>query len=380
MSHAFADAASGLDPLAGFDLDALTRGGARLRPDRVAMSDSSGAALSFAALDARADEMAGRLVDVGLAPGETLMIVGGASVSTCVALIAAMRAGLDAALAPPHPSAALLGSFAARAGARAIAAQNAHGELTLVDDVFEAAARAQDVRLVCGLGPGQFDGAVDLSSTCADPPSSALRPAASPHVGRIATFASGGGVVSHRQRALVAAALDLAARARVGMTQPLLSTIGPASFAGLVAGPFLSLLSGAPLHLHGPFESAFFLAEVQALAPAHIVAPGALCGSMAEGGLLRPGLIASLMLLDRTQEARGALAPLGDTRGVPVIDLHAFGEYALIAEPRGPDGRPLPAAREPHMIDIGDIKMLAVKRREGAGPLAFEGEAVSASQ
>ena len=108
------------------------------------------------------------------------------------------------------------------------------------------------------------------------------------------------------------------------------------------------------------------------------VAPGALAGPLAEGDMIRADLLASLMLLDRTTEARGALAPLGEADGVAVIDLHAFGEQALIAEARGPDKRPLPPARAPHMIRHGDASILAVRRRDGTGPLAFEGEAVSA--
>ncbi len=365
------------DPLAGFDLETLTRGAARLRPERVAMTDSSGAALTFAALDARADVMAARLVELGLIPGETLMIAGGACVSTCVALLAALRAGLDVALAPLHPAAALLGAFAARVGVNAIAAQTAHGDLAPIEDMFEVAARAPTVRLVCGLGPAPFDGAVDLEAPAAD---NTPLPAPADRALRIATFAPGGGVVYHQQRTLVASALDLAARARVGMGAPILSTLAPSGFAGLVAGPYLALLTGATLRFHGPFDAAAFLDELAALPPAHVVMPGALAGPLAEGGLIDGARMASLLLLDRTGEARGALAPLGDTRGVAIIDLHAFGEEALIAEPRGADGRPLPAAREPHMIPIDDTTILAVRRREGNGPLAFEGEAVSASQ
>jgi hypothetical protein len=377
MSLAFMESPATRDPLAGFDLETLTRGAARLRPDRLAVRDSSGASATFAELDRRADAMASRLAELGLTPGETLMVAGGARVSTCIGLLAGLRAGLDVALAPLHPTATGLAAYAARAGARAVATQTGYGDLAPIEDMFEVAARAPDVRLVCSLGPTPFDGAVDLDIARG---AVGTRISLSGHAPRIATFAPGGGVVFHQQRTLVAAALDLAGRARIGMGASILSTIAPVSFAGLVAGPFLSMLAGASLHLHGPFATIEFLTTLEALDSAHVIVPGAMAGSIAEAGLIDPCHMAALLLLDRTSEARGALAPLGDARGVAIIDLHAFAEEALIAEVRGADGRPLPAAREPHMIPIDDTTILAVRRREGSGPLAFEGEAVSASQ
>jgi hypothetical protein len=339
------------------------------------MADVDGEALDFAMLDARVDTMARRLAALGLAPGETLMIVGAARVSTFIGLLAGLRAGLDVALAPAHPAPAVLALFAARAGACAIATEATDdGDM---DAIYEVAARAPDVRFVCELGALAADGVVALGETTAE-----RLEAAEPFVastGRVATFAPGGGLVYHAQRTLALAALDLATRAPGGRSAPVLSTIAPTSFAGLVAGPFLSLILGAPLYFHGPFETAGFIGALRALAPAHLVAPGALAGPLAEGDMIHADLLASLMLLDRTTEARGALAPLGEATGVAVIDLHAFGEQALIAEARGPDKRPLPPARAPHMIRHGDTSILAVRRRDGTGPLAFEGEAVSAA-
>ncbi len=365
------------DPLAEFDLETLARGAARLRPERMAMSDSGGDALTFAALDAAADAMAARFGELGLVAGETLLIAGGAQAVACVALLAALRAGLNAALAPAHEGVASLTAFAANVGAHALVAPTIYDGLAPVETMFEVAARAPNVRLVGGLGPIAYDGAVDVAlAALATPPASAFSPAFS--IGRIATFAEGGGVAFHRPRALVAAALDIAARARVGAGAPILTCLAPVSFAGLVAGPFLSLLVGTSLRFCGPFETAVFLDALETSGPAHVVVPGGLASLLAEGGLVRADYMASLMLLDRTTEARAALAPMGDIDTVTLVDLHAFGEQAVIAEPRGPDARPLPPAREPHMIHVDAASLVAVQRRGGAGPLAFDGEAVSA--
>jgi hypothetical protein len=281
------------------------------------------------------------------------------------------------ALAPLHASVSAVAAFAARADVRAVAAPTVYGELSPIEDMFEVASRAPDVRLVCGLGPTPFDGAVDLDANEKHAP---MPMNLSHRAPRIATFAEGGGVVFHQQRTLVASALDLAARARVGMGATIVSTIAPIGFAGLVSGPFMSLLAGASLRFHGPFETDVFADLLETLSGATLIVPGALAGPLAETGILNSNHLASLLLLDRTGDASGALAPLGDTGNTLVVDLHAFGEQALVAEPRGLDGRPLPAAREPHMIPIDNTTILAVRRRDGTGPLAFEGEAVSASQ
>ena len=195
MSLASSDDAHALDPLAGIDLDALIRGGARSKPDRLAMTDVGGESLDFARLDARADLMARRLAELGLAPGETLMIIGAARLSAFVGLLAGLRAGLDVALAPAHPAPTVLALFAARAGASAIATEAGAG--CAMEDIFEVAARAPDVRFVCELGAGAADGVVALGAPPNEAPDRA-EPFLAP-TGRIATFAPGG-VISGSQR------------------------------------------------------------------------------------------------------------------------------------------------------------------------------------
>jgi hypothetical protein len=359
------------DPLANIGIDAMVRDCARVGGAR--FLDSGGDRAVCAEIDARADTMAHRLVGLGLAPGETLGISGGARISTFVAMLAGLRAGLNVALAPMCRDPAALAAYAARVDASALASQTSLGGHSPMEAVFEAGARAPRVRLVCGLGPDPFDGAADLVDGLHIGPFDVSPP------GEIATCAEGGGAVYHAERTLALAAIDLARRVRLGADDAIMSTIAPSSFAGLVAGPCLALVAGATLRWLDPFGGYALIDALEADSPAHLIVPGALAGAVAEAGLLRPDLLRSLMLLDRTGAGSGALAPLGDTNGVPVFDLHAFGEQALVAEQRGDDGRPLPPAREPHIIAFGAAQVLTVRRRAGPGPLGFEGEAVSAA-
>ncbi|HEY8579607.1 MAG TPA: hypothetical protein VIL72_06950, partial [Beijerinckiaceae bacterium] len=106
------------------------------------------------------------------------------------------------------------------------------------------------------------------------------------------------------QRALVAAALDLVSRARIGMRTPIVTTIAPARIAGLVAGPIAGLMAGAPVALHGPFSGRAFAALLEDLAGAHLVVPGALLPALAAAGLYDQRVAASVLLLERCGSAR----------------------------------------------------------------------------
>lgn len=326
-----------------------------------------------ALLESRVVAMAARLAEFGLTPGECLLIIAGARVSTLVGLLAAFRRGLDVALAPIGAPVEALAAYAARVGARAVAGQGAIGDYPAIDDLMQVAAMSPEARFVAHLDDAAYDGAVSLAGL----PRS-FAPAPDPRPTRLATFAPGGAVIYHDQSALALSALDLAMIAGVRAGDTIVSTLAPTGFAGLVAGPCLAMTAHARLHYVQPFDAATFVDSLLSRAPAHLIAPGALAGPLAEAGLLRPELLASLMLVDRTGEGRGALAPLGDTGGVPVIDLHAFGEQALIAERRGSGGRPRPPAREPHLVNLDGRVIVAARRREGPGPLVFEGEAISA--
>ena len=316
----------GRDPFASFDLDSLVTGAARLRPERAALRDSFGARLSYAELDERTTSLAAHFADLGLKGGECLLIAGGARVSTVVAMIAGVRAGLDVALAPLHLTLSELVFFATQTKAAALAADASYGELAPVEYMFATAMEAPCVRLVCSLGAGAADGAVDLDSAQLKKRSAPAR-LRSPGACRVITR-SNGQMVAHDQHSLVAAALELLSRARIGMRDPIVSTLAPVSFSALAAGPFAALLAGCSLHLHGPFDGEQFLAECDACAPAHLVAPRALALALATDGLLESARLASLMIKDGV-----AGLSLSAQSGAPVIDLDGLTALAPAPQP-----------------------------------------------
>lgn len=371
------------DPFVQFSLDALVSATARLRPDSLAFTER-GQSMPYGILAVQVAAFARQLSEGGLKPGERIVITGGAEISLVVALIAALRGGYEPALAPLDLEADELAAFARAVNAAALVGPSQHGDFSPADTFLSTAASVATIRLVASYGPEAFDGAVDLS------PGACLRYAAAfPDNGldrakfaaaatpRVITAdrRNGATPVVHHQSTLIVAGLDVAARARIGRETPILCTLPPTSFAGLVAGPFAALLSGATLHLHGPFDARDFLEMRDRLASPHLVVPLAVAGELMHADALT-GLASAILVSRQTAEA--VCLPEAIEAPCALIDLYAVGERAAIAEPRHA-GSPRPPAQEPHFIGFDKSRVLAVAALPAAGNgLALQGAAVTA--
>jgi non-ribosomal peptide synthetase component F len=368
------------DPLACFDLDTLLEGAARLRPELLAFVDDEDS-MTFEEANRRADILANTFVDTGLRPGETVLVAAGAPAASFLAMVAALRAELRVAIAPAWTAPALAGRYALRAGAAAIVVAPG-SERDSVESWLEAAANAPTARLVCSLGRDRVDGAlaIDLEEASATEPLFA-----GPKLKRyeVCTFDRDAALVPHAQRTLLAASLDVVARSKIGLRLPVLSTVPPSSFAGLVAGPIATVLAGAALSWCVPFDAQAFLRALDEAGPVHLVAPAALAPMLDEAKLLRSSSIASLLLLSRSPDWRPLDRPPPTLEACvgfgPIIDLYAFGERAVAPETRCDDGRPTPPVKEPHYLDFDGSRVLALdwSSEEPAERSRLEGAAVS---
>jgi hypothetical protein len=358
-------------PLSRFTISSLLEGCAGLRPDQCAISDSSGVTLSFAEWHAASQRMAGAMTSLGLGPGDCALLLATPRASTLIGLVAALRAGLDVALVPAHLTGAELRGYAARLRAVAAFAGQTYDGLQTIDAMMEVAASCETLRLIGSL-EGEADGAVDLASFAAE--GHWIEPQGS-SAARVVTYVPGG-ALRHLQRTLVASTLDAVSRLRIGAGQTLITTIAPSSFAGLVSGPLMALLSGATLTLHGPFSAAGLMEEIAAAGVPHLIIPRVLGGAVSDARLPQAGRLASLSLLHRAQRVDESSLPL-EHCNVPVFDLTAFGETCLVAEARDLEGSALPPAMTPHMIELDGRNILALRRGTGSGALRFEGEAVT---
>lgn len=375
-------AAAGGRLFAPNSLDTLVSGAARLRPEAIAFTDRT-TTCPLGDVAAQVAALSRLFVDCGLRPGECLLLAGGAEVSLLITLIAALRGGFEPAFAPLDLSEAELAAYARAVNAAALIGPTAYGELNPVEAYFAVAAAVPSIRLLGTLGPGEIDGAVDLSAAAvmryaATHPDDGLergKPAPAPPP--IVTFdRTRLKPVMHEQATLMAAGLDFVARAEIGRATPILSTLPPTSFAGLAAGPFAALLSGATLHLHGPFAADDFLKTRERAGHAHLIVPAAIAPDLESAAILEG--LASTVLVSRLSAEAGFMPPPPFAAPCPLVDFYAIDETAAVAEPRRGASAAQPAP-EPHFVGLDEARVLTIERA-AAHALAFRGAAVTSER
>ncbi len=370
------------DLFSAYSFDTLISGAARLRPQGLALVDRN-TSVPFDLLAGQAAALARLLAECGLKPGERLLLIGGAETTLVVAIVAALRGGFEPALAPLDLEPDELTAYAQAIDAAALAGPSHYGTAISPDIYFAAAAATPSVRFVATLGPRDIDGAVDLSTAAilryaAERHESALeRGRAAPAAPHLVTFdRARKAPVFHDQSTLMAASLDFVARASIGRETPIFSTLPPTTFAGLVAGPLAALLSGATLHLDGPFDAQTLVRRIDGLENAHLVIPTSVAKDFLEAGLL--DRLASAVLMSRLRSTSEFAPPDALRAPCPILDLYAIDENAAIGEVRR-DGTALPPALGPHYVGFDDSRILTAEAVPQAGrPLACRGAAITA--
>jgi acyl-CoA synthetase (AMP-forming)/AMP-acid ligase II len=333
------------EPFPQSGLAALIAAAARDSPGTVLLRDDD-LSLTAAELAARVENARAHLHDCGLAAGERALVVAGTHISAVVALAAVLSLGAEPALVPCGVGAADLVTLARLASAVALIGPSRFGGLECGDAYLSAAALVDTVRTVATLGPEPVDGAIDLSRAAHGATGDAGISAGPAETAVIATFQWGAGtipaLVSHRQAALFADALSLVENARINPSKRIISTLPPATMAGLVAGPFAALIGASSLTLHGPFDAARFLAACDAEPGAHLVAPASLARSFADPSVASG--LSSLILVSRFLDPHAFVLPSPVASARPIVDLYAFGEETLLAR-RRTDGEARPPVR-----------------------------------
>jgi len=371
------------DPFAHFGLDMLLSGAARLRPNTLALIDGH-EALTYASLASRVTSLSLMYLEHGLKRGERIILVGGASNAVTVALVAAIRAGLEPALAPIDISAQDLAAYAHLIDAAAFIGMTHSGAFAVEDLYFEAAAEAPSIRFVATLGPEAIDGAVDFGpevirryNPSAAPVSIERGKPSESAAAHIFTLRRGEGFspIMHKQATLIAAGFDFVNRAKIGRETAILSTLPPTRFATLVAGPVATLLSGAALYMQGPFTSPEFFSLLSRAGEAHVIVPAAFASAFNEA--TKDERLASLTLLSNLQ-TRDPVIPEDNIEAQwPIIDLYSMDEIAAIPEPRR-NGRAQRPAEDVHYIGFEKMQIAAVRAMATpSGGLDLSGTAVT---
>ena len=327
-------------------LNSLLQGAARDCPHAVLMRDDEGASTAGQLVE-RVRKLVVHLRLHDFAPGERV-VVAGARTDTLVAVVALEHAGLVPALVPCDLNAVELAAHARVAAAVALIGPGACGGLQLGETYLSAAVIVETIRMIACQGPGLVDGAIDVAVPTLDALPDPGEPAVPLRdVPPIATFAGPRAapvMKQHRQATLFADALSLVEQARINPSKRLISTVPPATLAGLVAGPFAALIGASSLVLHGPFDAGRFLALCDAEPGYHLVVPDVVGPLFADPALSAD--LASLILVSRHGSPATFAAPAPSSCDRPVVDLYAFGEDQVLAQ-RRVDGE----ARSP--IEVG---------------------------
>lgn len=335
-----ADVRARAHPLTMFGFDALVAGAARLRPNRIAIRDVGAGEgdIDHAELDRKVDLFRSHLRHFEMQPGERVALACTPSAETLVALMGVIAAGLEPVLAPLGMSSEALAAGARAASAAALIAPASIGGESLEELLFGVAAQTPSIRLIATLGPGTIDGAADMSSAAlaaAEPPPPPQERGAQNKKVTIGALSHAGELRFLEQGALLANGLGLVAKARVSGAAPLVSLVSPGSTAGLVAGPLASLLSGAPLHFIAPFDAAAFLAHLDMIGPARLVAPRSILPDLNAAGLLTNGALLSCIAIARADDEHAEVERRSET--CPIIEIAADGTPRATPAPRYDD-------------------------------------------
>ena len=383
--------------LLGFDLVSLTSSAGQLRAGQLAFAHDGGDIDDNAGQSASANELeypafralvnvyASALRAFGLQPGERILICGCLGAQSQAAIMAGLTAGLDTALVGIHLDADDIGDFARLTGASAVLSEASAGEPGVARQILTAASQADSVRIVISLSDDPADGMVPIHASGA----ATGRAAHLQRSGQVITRDMQGAPVIHSQQTLVTAGLDFIARAKISAGAPIVSTIVPASFAGLVCGPVTGLLTGAPVILHAPFDSTRLIERVKASGPVQLIAPGAISEHLTSSTILNAEDLSLLVLLSRFEGTPAALQapalPALAVDGFDVCDLAAWDELALAANMRAQGGGPRMPLEDNHVIHLQGRETLALRavrhllEKNGirSTTIAFDGAAVS---
>jgi hypothetical protein len=360
-------------------LDDIFRRVARRRPDTLALADAPNRAtftdgaqrkLTFAEADRMITAIAGRLHQMGLPADAIVGIQLPNVVENILAILGVMRAGMIAAPLPLLWRRADAVAALARSGAKALitcgqvggqvgghvgAFSHSHFAMGVAAEVFS-------IRYVCGFGTDLPDGVVafdDLfGSEELDPPPPLDRERQSnpaSHIAAITFDVGDGGVVpvARNHLELLSGGLGVLLESGLAQDAVIVSTLAPASFAGLCLTLLPWLLSGGTLLLHHPFDADILAAQLREHERCGaLILPGPVALRLAETDAFTPEHPGCVIATWRSPERLAASEAWGEMH-TNLVDVSLFGEAGLIAARRSADGRPEPLPLGPVMAPRG---------------------------
>lgn len=373
-----------MPPWAGITLPDLFAASVQANPQAAALrwqGDPSGGggpkSITFAAAERAVQRTMEQFGDIGLQPGQVVVISMAGTWEAPLVVLATLRAGLTPCLASPALPLDAMTDLLGRATVGAVVTVGAVGTLRPAEQWRSAAAVCGGGRFVLAFGARLPGGVLPLdglfaSTVDAGYAETTTRVASQPPV-LTTRFVDGQvAVVRHEQDGLVAGGLLLVVRSGMAPAEPILTTIAPIGHAGLVTGLVPALLTGGSLWQLPTFRAAAFLASTDALGRGHVVVPAALQDALETSGIVRQ---AGSCILVHRPAAQFETRPLpGGASGV-IVDVLACGEQGLLVARRGEDGASTLTVGESRIPDADGALVIRAETGPG-GRLYLAGAAV----
>jgi hypothetical protein len=313
-------------------------------PNRSAFTDGAPRRLSYAQVDRAVSALCAQLRELGLAQGSVVGLQAPNTVESVIGILGIMRAGLVAAPLPllwrkPEVAKALTAT-----GARALIVCGRVGGVDHADIALHAAAEAFSIRFVCGFGENLPDGIVPLNgiwteTLFADDPG-LTEPGADDIAAVTFDFGPEGPVPIHRTHTeLLVGGLAVVLECGLPKQAAIVGTMLLSSFPVLASTLVPWLLTGGTLALHQPFEASVLSQQLAAGTCDALVVPGPVLPELMDAGAIPEGAgLGQVLAVWRAPDRQAAAPALAGAASV--IDILAFGEFAVLPLRRRADGTP----------------------------------------
>jgi hypothetical protein len=359
-------------------------------PNRESFTDGAPRQLTYAQADRVVSAIAGRLNRMGLQTDSVIGLQMPNTVESVLTFLGILRAGMIAAPLPLLWRGADVVTTLSRLGAKALVTSTRVGAVDHGNLAMHMAADIFPIRYVCGFGARVPDGVVpfdDLFTIDKPDPLPGVERAVNPaaHLALITWDVSVDGLVpvARNHFEMLAAGLAVILEGRIAQDATILSALTLSSFAGIAVSIVPWLVSGGTLSLHHPFDAKVFAEQRRDQQCHTVILPGQVVSRLAESGLLsgrhgfgRDGL-KTVIAAWRAPE-RIAASPAWRDPSATLVDVHVFGETALLAAGRGTGGKPTPIALGPVTAPRGaaGAVLVAEIQRTAAGTVAIRGPMV----
>ncbi|MEP3275123.1 MAG: class I adenylate-forming enzyme family protein [Stappiaceae bacterium] len=378
-------------------LDGLFRKNAEAHPDRVAMVDApdretwTGGAprnLTYREMDREIERVAGMFTTLGLTPDNVVGFQVVSTVDSVVTMLAALRAGLVVSPLPLTWGNREITAAMSRISAKAIVASDRCEDISIGENIRDAAVDLFGLRFVLGLGEDLPDGLIDVHSFLAEAgdelPEVELnrQGIAADHIATLSWSTGPDGLpfpVPRNHNHWIAAGLMTMLEANLKEGCQIVSPYSPSNLVGFGAALVPWLLRAGTLHLCHPVSMSALIHRIVESEADLAVVPGPLLASLTSrlpattDGVTLGAAWASGVQLHGQPEA---------SRQRPIVDLTILDELAIVAIKRS-EGSSTPAP-----LEMGDcsapseaegapvLLTLSGKAEQNSAPLCLSGPMV----